>query len=209
MKNGFLCALVLVAISYLRAEEPRIDSAKSNTAILLNIVDLNLEGFNGGIGFKYWIGETYTVKFGLDFSYSDKRQSNPTSYDEKFSLNKSIGFTVDIERHIYVKEELSLYFGLGGGITLGANRSDDYVASNPTPGVYGIRTYSNIFKANLLFGAEYSLNKTFSLSFQQTLTGSYTFEERDDLENEYGRRYDTEYYSASMGSSSLMLLIYL
>ncbi len=206
MKRTLLCLLVLCALANLNAQ--KTDTVKGKTAILFNVVSLNLQGYNGGVGFKYHLNDKYAVKGSLDFAYNDNTQNDPNDYDKSFQLNKSIGFTVDLERTIYEKNDLSLYCGIGGGPLWSAYRYDSYVNSSTIPSSSGERNYTASLRTNLLFGVVYNLNNTFSLSFQQTLNGQYSFGNRETFNPSTANETETESFSFDLGSSSLILLIY-
>ncbi|HEX2983310.1 MAG TPA: outer membrane beta-barrel protein [Ignavibacteriales bacterium] len=208
MNKALACVLVFLLTGAVQARPQESDSLKSKTAILFNVVSLNLQGYNGGVGFKYWIGQSYALKAGLDFSYNDNRQNNPNNFDEYFNLSKSIGFTVDIERYFPVKDNLQFYFGLGAGPQWSLSREDAYRKSGSNPYKGGYRSTSTSLRANILFGAEYALSKTFALTFQQTLSGTYVFGEQEDFNNEEAIKYEMESFRFDLGSSSLILLIY-
>lgn len=208
MNKALACILVLLLTVALQARPQESDSLKSKTAILFNVVSLNLQGYNGGIGFKYFLGKSLAIKAGVDMSYSDSRENDPNTFDEYFSLSKSIGFSVDVEKYFPVKDNLNFYLGAGGGPLWSKRTSDLYSNSGANFINRGERYTTTSLRANLLFGAEYSLNKTFSLTFEQTLSGTYSFGKQQSYQNEEASENELESFKADLGSSALILVIY-
>lgn len=208
MNKALLCTFVLLTMGVLQAQPQEPDSSRSKTAILFNVVSLNLQGYNGGVGLKYWIGKTYAIQAGMDFNYSDNTRNDPNDFDKSFTLTKSIGFSVDILKYFYMKDNLQFYCGAGAGPMWQVERADNYYNSATEPYKNESRLNSLSLRANILFGAEYVFNKTFALSFQQILSGSYSFGEQETVNSSQATKQENESLSLSLGSSSLILSIY-
>jgi hypothetical protein len=137
-----------------------------------NIVDLNLQGYNGGIGFKFGLGNNFAIQTGLDFGFSENKSDVKDDPDNTYQSGKSFGIFADIVKYSPLKKNLKIYYGGGFAVDMRYSRYH----STSSDGIYFSVNDEDVLSASLrgILGFEYELNQTFSLGFQQIISASYS-----------------------------------
>jgi len=218
MKKIFLIMVIVAFHASLLsqdAEEKKTDNIKGKNAILFNFDGFNLNSFNGGFGWKKWISNSIAVnsKFKILLSKEEKERTDELSGSE--SRQKSFELTFGIEKHLQKNNKLSPY--IGGQLGVSYEEINNKII--PNKALYYSRfddSYKNESERKLLsmtiqiiFGIEYYLKENISLSGQYSFGSCFGVGEEKTVTNIVDGIQDISKTRFGIGSSSLILSIYL
>jgi hypothetical protein len=197
--------VVLVAAGAAAAQPPY---REGNRTVSFHFNGANLNGYDGGIGGKYWTSDEWAIVGSLDFSYrKDDRDSSDDNYNE--NTNYGGGLYLGLEKHFGTSRFTPYLAGVfGGGYDSGYRK----VARNNGESVDEFDTGDTWVAVRAVFGLEMWLTSRFSLGGEYRVHAIYSdgwSETRTTREPPVPpARADTSVWQAAVGSSTLLLSVY-
>lgn len=195
-----VCLLVLCGALSAAAQSPEPLKTK---ALSFNINGLYLSGLNGGVGGKLWISESRALVASVNggISHDVREAPDATSLDTEYTTT-SFGVQAGVEQHFPWRPGLSPF--LTGGGSFGRYGTVNRSGSVGSP--YRQAEWRYQVAANAGFGLEYWLAPRISIAGQQLLNVGYSF---GRYEPYLSPDRVTRSFAASLGTSSLILSVYL
>jgi predicted porin len=158
--------------------------------------DIGNGTFEGGIGYKHWLSNSWAVKSYLAYKKEDIPDVN--NYDPVRAKQESFSILVGAEDHFRSRSRLSFF--LGGSVQFKTS-SLKYRVAFPHGMFAEIDSHKHIWGVQFSLGTEYFINKRISLLGQYQIDLSST-------EEWVRNRLDSVSYNLGTSTSLLMLTIY-
>lgn len=207
-------ALLLLGSSIIHAQTES-DSTYTK-ALSFRFNGLNLGGFRGGIGGKYWVSRNRAITASISLHHNSSETKpvgiNEPNISDRESTNTVLGFFTGYEFHINRSERFSPYLGIGVSFSYSRSESDQTTIISSNDGVLLVaaksknETYRGDFETGL--GVEYWVKSRISFAALQTFTIGFSNGSRNTTISTSTENFDTSSFSAKFGTSSLILSIY-
>jgi outer membrane protein assembly factor BamA len=196
--------VVLACTPVAAQDDPEYGERDGRGALLFMFDELNLNAFGGGFGCRYWLTDLWAMNASLRFRGENRTTDESGSATSEYS-QASVGFSTTIERHL-LRARLSPYVGAGIGYLYTYRKN-----SRANPG-YSAEDRTDIHEGSvsLDLGAEFWLNRNFSLSGQYSLHFGYmnSKSRRGSSTSTTPRETTTDQWRSSVGAGSLALAVY-
>ncbi len=137
--------------------QPLSVGGQGSRAVLFNfsgLGNLNLTGYDGGIGGKYFIDQDVAIRGMLMFGIDNTSTNNTGGAPQPSTDRMSFGIQGGLEYHLPLNSNVSPY--LGGLVSFSTN------AATNNPGA--AKVINNMFGLSAVGGVEYFFNQNISLS---------------------------------------------
>jgi hypothetical protein len=192
-----LTAFLIVPASTSFSQDVTAAGAGSK-ALLFSMIIMTPVAYNGGMGFKYYIGEPFALRAGLQFGYAKETAPAPTGGSESSASAVQFGGSIGGEYH-FLKSRVSPYGGLDLGVKTTSTVSKDdenpqHEMKNAAAGdsIAGARYNAGLnFTIGAIGGVEFFILKELSIGAEYKLGYSLT------------SRYDQVYTTNTNPSTSI------
>ncbi len=140
-------------------------TAAGNKAVLFNFTglsNLNLGGYEGGIGGKYYISDGVAVRGMLNFMVDNNTTKGAANFTDATDNRFAFGLGAGLEYHLPLASKVSPYVGGLVSFTTSARTITPSVFTGNTAN--STKTTSTIFGLGGIAGVEYFFNRNISLA---------------------------------------------
>jgi hypothetical protein len=211
MTPRVVLVLLLVAAHALVAQEvsPQEETSSANkTAISFSFNGLYLRGLEGGIGLKSWVSARSALVASLEAHHKSRDEEYEESGDRS-TTTTSMGLSIEFHRHVSAGNKLSPYAGFGLGTGIRHRRNSHTYPEESGLDRYEITADEYYISGNILFGIEYFIADEISLSGQHSFEALYCFGSEELEQGDQHNKADLSGLSLGLGTSGLVLSIYL
>jgi len=209
LKQIILCILIFTVTGFSQTSNSESGELKIQKALLFSINGLELDTFDGGIGFKTTIQENYSLIVKIQYMYAkhetDKTERLTGNTDKDLKYGGLLGF----QKRLNTLKNITPYVGsmIGGAYEEKTStvNSADYIGA-----IYTNKTLTSLYSVSIhiFLGVEFFLTESISLSGQYNIGGIYSFG-KEDYETLYSKStMDVSDIRGGITSGELILSIY-